>query len=85
MRGFLNEIKNTAINRATNRVNNLISEAIGGGTGLPRRTGGVVSQDAYAKMDNPFDGNHIAYGWARDFLAPEIYKFINRIQTIPTQ
>ena len=61
MRGFLNEIKNTAINRVTNRVNNMVSEALGGATGLPRRTGGVVSQDAYAKMDNPFDGKHIAY------------------------
>ena len=59
MRGFLNEIKNVAINRVTNRVNNMISDA-GGATG-PRRTGGVVSQDAYAKMDNPFDGKHIAY------------------------
>ena len=61
MRGFLNEIKNTAINRLTNRVNNVVSEALGGATGLPRRIGGVVSQDAYAKMDNPFDGKHIAY------------------------
>ena len=61
MRGFLNEIKNTAINRLTNRVNNVVSEALGGATGLPRRTGGVVSQNAYAKMDNPFDGKHIAY------------------------
>ena len=61
MRGFLNEIKNTAINRATNRVNNMVSEALGGATGLPRRTGGVDSQSAYAKMDNPFDNKHIAY------------------------
>ena len=61
MRGFLNEIKNTAINRPTNRVNNVVSEALGGATGLPRRTGGVVPQNAYAKMDNPFDGKHIAY------------------------
>lgn len=61
MRGFLNEIKNTAINHVTNRVNNMVSEALGGATGLPRRTGGVTSQDAYAKMDNPFDGKHIAY------------------------
>ena len=61
MRGFLNEIKNTAINRATNRINNMVSEALGGATGLPRRTGGVNSQSAYAKMDNPFDGKHIAY------------------------
>ena len=26
------------------------------------------------------DDDHISYKWARDFLAPEIYKFIKRIQ-----
>ena len=31
MRGFLNEIKNVAINRATGRINNMISDALGGG------------------------------------------------------
>ena len=34
MRGFLNEIKNVAINRATNRINNVISDALGGGRGM---------------------------------------------------
>tara|TARA_Y100000739_G_C20425755_1_gene381058 strand:+ start:67 stop:750 length:684 start_codon:yes stop_codon:yes gene_type:complete len=28
------------------------------------------------------DFNHLSFGWARDFLAPEIYKFIKSIQTI---
>ena len=31
LRGFLNEIKNTAINRATNKLNNIVSDALGGG------------------------------------------------------
>tara|TARA_E500000331_G_scaffold41730_1_gene34393 strand:- start:2379 stop:3452 length:1074 start_codon:yes stop_codon:yes gene_type:complete len=61
LRGFLNEIKNTAINRATNRINNVISDALGGGRsdGLPRRSGGV-DRSNYAKL-NPFEGQHIAY------------------------
>jgi len=29
-----------------------------------------------------FDSHHISNGWARNFLAPEIYKFINVIQTM---
>tara|TARA_B100000424_G_scaffold269072_1_gene265218 strand:+ start:693 stop:1832 length:1140 start_codon:yes stop_codon:yes gene_type:complete len=61
MRGFLKEIKNTAINRATNRINSMVSEALGGATGLPRRTGSVIPQNAYGKMDFPFDGKHISY------------------------
>ena len=28
------------------------------------------------------DDDHPSFGWARDFLAPKIYKFINEIQTI---
>jgi hypothetical protein len=28
------------------------------------------------------DDNHISYEWARDELAPEIFKFINGIQNI---
>ena len=28
------------------------------------------------------DDDHISYGWARDFLAAEISKFINQMQTI---
>lgn len=28
------------------------------------------------------DDDHLSFGWARDFLAPEIYKFINGIKTM---
>ncbi|MBO8242551.1 hypothetical protein HA147_07795 [Prochlorococcus marinus XMU1410] len=28
------------------------------------------------------DSAHLSYRWARDFLAPEISKFINEIQTM---
>ena len=28
------------------------------------------------------DDDHLSYGWAREFLAPKIYKFISDIQTI---
>ena len=34
-RGFLNEIKNVAVNRATNKINAQINNALGGGVGLP--------------------------------------------------
>ena len=61
LRGFLNEIKNTAINRATSRVNNMISDALGGGRsdGLPRNSG-KLDRSNYAKV-NPFQGETIAY------------------------
>jgi len=61
LRGFLNEIKNTAINRATSRVNNMISDALGGGRsdGLPRNSG-RLDRSSYAKV-NPFQGETIAY------------------------
>jgi len=61
LRGFLNEIKNTAINRATSRVNNMISDALGGGRsdGLPRHSG-KLDRSNYAKV-NPFQGETIAY------------------------
>ena len=61
LRGFLNEIKNVAINRATSRVNNMISDALGGGrsNGLPRNSG-RIDRSNYAKI-NPFQGETIAY------------------------
>ena len=61
LRGFLNEIKNTAINRATNRINNVITDALGGGRsdGMPNNSG-RVDRSNYAKI-NPFQGQHIAY------------------------
>ena len=60
MRGFLNEIKNVAINRATNRLNNVISDALGGGrTTNPGGRGGV-DRSSYASL-KPFKGKHISY------------------------
>ena len=60
VRGFLNEIKNTAINRATNKLNNMISDALGGGrTTNPGGRGGV-DRSQYATL-KPFKGKHIAY------------------------
>ncbi len=62
MRGFLNKIKNVAINRATNRLNNVISDALGGASlNGPPRNSGKVDRSGYAKMDNPFQGENIAY------------------------
>jgi len=33
-------------------------------------------------IDISADSAHLSYRWARDFLAPEIYKFINEIPTM---
>ena len=62
LRGFLNEIKNTAINKATNRINNVISDALGGGRadGFSPRAQGGVGRSNYEKL-NPFQDTHIAY------------------------
>ena len=61
-RGFLNEIKNTAINKATSRVRNVISDALGGGRtdAFNGRNRGGVGRSNYEKL-NPFEGKHIAY------------------------
>ena len=61
-RGFLNEIKNTAINQATNRINNVISNALGGGRtdAFNGRNRGGVGRSNYEKL-NPFQDTHIAY------------------------
>ena len=49
MRGFLNEIKNVAINRATNRLNSALGSLSPlGGNALPRRAGGVVQTNQFA-------------------------------------
>ena len=60
MRGFLNEIKNVAVNRATNKINNLISDALGGGRITNPGGRGGVDRSAFAKT-NPFQGENIAY------------------------
>ena len=61
IRGFLNEIKNVAINRATNRITQHINKALGGGSGLNSNNRGGVDQSSYAKLNNPFRGEAIAY------------------------
>ena len=65
MRGFLNEIKNVAINRATNRINNIISDALGGGTRMRldfHQTLEEYDQEvSLQKLDNPFSGQNVAY------------------------
>ena len=63
MRGFLNEIKNTAINRATNRLNSALGSLSPlGGNGLPRRSGGVVQTNQFARLSqNPFEGKSVIY------------------------
>ena len=62
LRGFLNEIKNTAINRATNRLNNIVSDALGGGRtdAFNGRNRGGVGRSNYEKL-NPFEEVHLAY------------------------
>lgn len=60
MRGFLNEIKNVAINRATNRINNMISDALGGGQIQNPGGRGKIDRSNYAST-NPFKGKHVAY------------------------
>ena len=60
MRGFLNEIKNVAINRATNRLNNAISDVLGGGRTTNPGGRGRVDRSNYATL-KPFKGKHISY------------------------
>ena len=63
MRGFLNEIKNVAINRATNRLNSALGSLSPlGGNALPRRAGGVVQTNQFARLSqNPFEGKSVIY------------------------
>ena len=61
MRGFLNEIKNVAINRATNRINNALG-SLPSGRGVPRNMGGVFQTNAYNSLArNPFAGETVIY------------------------
>ena len=61
MRGFLNEIKNVAINRATNRINNALG-SLTSGRGIPRNMGGVFQTNAYNSLArNPFAGETVIY------------------------
>ena len=61
IKGFLNEIKNVAINRATSKINQHINKALGSGFGLSTNRRGGVDQSSYAKLNNPFRGMSIAY------------------------
>ena len=62
MRGFLNEIKNVAINRATNRLRSVVNEALGGVSGLPMNRGNVLpSHKNRFGRPNPFDGEMVMY------------------------
>ena len=62
MRGFLNEIKNVAINRATNKLRSVVNEALGGVSGLPMNRGSVLPnhKNRFGRP-NPFDGEMVMY------------------------
>ena len=61
MRGFLNEIKNVAINRATNRINNALG-SLTSGRGIPRNMGGVFQTNVYNTLSkNTFAGETVIY------------------------
>lgn len=63
MRGFLNEIKNVAINRATNRITSAIGSLAGpiGRGGLPDRTQ-PFQTNVYNRLNkNPFKGETVIY------------------------
>jgi len=60
MRGFLNEIKNTAINQVNNRISSMVSDALGGGRKTNPGGRGGVDRSSYATL-TPFKGKHVAY------------------------
>ena len=61
MRGFLNEIKNVAVNRATNRINQALG-SLASGRGAPRNIGGVFQTNVYNTLSkNPFAGETVIY------------------------
>ena len=60
-RGFLNEIKNAAINRATNRINTMMNNALGGVPGLPMNRGRVSRAKNSFGTPNPFDNEMVMY------------------------
>ena len=60
-RGFLNEIKNVAINRATNRINTMMNNALGGVPGLPMNRGRVSRAKNSFGTPNPFDNEMVMY------------------------
>ena len=63
MRGFLKEIKNVAINRATNRINQTLGGLISPmGRGIPNNIGGTFQTNVYRNLNkNPFAGEAVIY------------------------
>ena len=62
MRGFLNEIKNVAVNRATNRINQALGSLSPLNGGLPRRSGFAFASQNFSKLQvNPFEGKSVIY------------------------
>ena len=63
MRGFLNEIKNVAINRATNKINQSLGGLISPmGKGMPNNIGGTFQTNVYRNLNkNPFRGETVIY------------------------
>jgi len=61
MRGFLKEIKNVAVNRATNKIQGALGQLSSLGSGLPKNAGGVLGAPQSALSKNPFDNTHVIY------------------------
>ena len=63
MRGFLKEIKNVAVNRATNRINQTLGGLISPmGKGIPNNIGGTFQTNVYRNLNkNPFAGETVIY------------------------
>jgi len=62
MRGFLNEIKNVAVNRATNRINQALGSLSPLNGGLPRRSGFAFASQNFSRLQvNPFEGKSVIY------------------------
>ena len=61
MRGFLKEIKNVAVNRATNKIQGALGQLSSLGSGLPKNAGGVLSAPQSKLSKNQFEGTHVVY------------------------
>ena len=61
MRGFLKEIKNVAVNRATNKIQGALGQLSSLGSGLPKNAGGVLGAPQAKLGNNPYMGKHIVY------------------------
>ena len=61
MRGFLKEIKNVAVNRATNKIQGALGQLSSLGSGLPKNAGGVLGAPQAELGNNPYMGKHIVY------------------------